>query len=381
MLDLVAELRAESNTAVLFISHNLGVIAQDVRPRRRAVCRRAGRGGHGRARCSTTRATPTPSACCAASRGAASARTTAGSTRSRASCRRPARDLPGCVFVDRCAIARDRCRTDPPPPYDARRRPAQPLPLPRGGARPAAADARRRGDAGPVPHEGAPILRADRRGEDVQAVAATTSTRWPACRPSCGRARRWAWWASPAPARRRSRASCSASPRPTRAARSSSTASVLAARVGKRSDDDVRAMQIVFQNPDSALNRSHTVRRLVGRALSRLAGLSGAKREERLRELTDSVRLQRALPRRAAVGALRRPQAARRHRARLRRRPAAGGLRRADQRARRVGAGGDPQPAGRPAAREARRRTCSSRTTSASCATCPTASRCCTSAG
>ena len=51
-------------------------------------------------------------------------------------------------------------------------------------------------------------------------------------------------------------------------------------------------MQIVFQNPDSALNRSHTVRRLVGRALSRLAGLSGAKREERLRELTDSVRLQ-----------------------------------------------------------------------------------------
>ena len=67
---------------------------------------------------------------------------------------------------------------------------------------------------------------------------------------------------------------------------------VLAAHVGKRSDDDVRAMQIVFQNPDSALNRSHTVRRLVGRALSRLSGLSGAKREERLRELTDSVRLQ-----------------------------------------------------------------------------------------
>ena len=67
---------------------------------------------------------------------------------------------------------------------------------------------------------------------------------------------------------------------------------VLAAHVGKRSDDDVRALQIVFQNPDSALNRSHTVRRLVGRALSRLAGLSGAKREERLRELTDSVRLQ-----------------------------------------------------------------------------------------
>ena len=39
---------------------------------------------------------------------------------------------------------------------------------------------------------------------------------------------------------------------------------VLAAHVGKRSGEDVRALQIVFQNPDSALNRSHTVRRLVG---------------------------------------------------------------------------------------------------------------------
>ena len=67
---------------------------------------------------------------------------------------------------------------------------------------------------------------------------------------------------------------------------------VLAAHVGKRPDNDVRAMQIVFQNPDSALNRSHTVRRLDRPGAVAAAGLTGAKREERLRELTDSVRLQ-----------------------------------------------------------------------------------------
>ena len=60
-------------------------------------------------------------------------------------------------------------------------------------------------------------------------------------------------------------------------------------RLSKRSRAEVRSLQIVFQNPDSALNRAHTVRRLVGRALSRLSGLSGAKREERLRELTSSI--------------------------------------------------------------------------------------------
>ena len=44
--------QAEFDTSVLFISHNLGVIAQDVRPGRRALRRPARRGGAGRSRCS-----------------------------------------------------------------------------------------------------------------------------------------------------------------------------------------------------------------------------------------------------------------------------------------------------------------------------------------
>ncbi len=58
-----------------------------------------------------------------------------------------------------------------------------------------------------------------------------------------------------------------------------------------RSRADQKALQIVFQNPDSALNRSHTVRHLIERSLSRLAGLSGPAREQRLAELLAAVRL------------------------------------------------------------------------------------------
>ena len=58
-----------------------------------------------------------------------------------------------------------------------------------------------------------------------------------------------------------------------------------------------KALQIVFQNPDSALNRAHPVRHLIGRPLSRLAGLRGARRAARLAELTSAVRLtERHLP-------------------------------------------------------------------------------------
>jgi peptide/nickel transport system ATP-binding protein len=64
----------------------------------------------------------------------------------------------------------------------------------------------------------------------------------------------------------------------------------LPARAEKRTRRQLKAMQMVFQNPGSALNRSQTVRRLIGRSL-RLVGLAGAAREVRLRELAGSVRL------------------------------------------------------------------------------------------
>ncbi len=60
----------------------------------------------------------------------------------------------------------------------------------------------------------------------------------------------------------------------------------------RRPRDQLKALQIVFQNPDSALNRRHTVRRLISQPLSRLAGLSGGRLRERLDDLVRSVRME-----------------------------------------------------------------------------------------
>lgn len=65
----------------------------------------------------------------------------------------------------------------------------------------------------------------------------------------------------------------------------------LAPRLASRSEDQVKAVQIVFQNPDSALNRSHSIRHILSRALKRLGGLTGKALDNRLEELVRSVRL------------------------------------------------------------------------------------------
>ena len=179
VLDLVAQLREQSSAAVLFISHNLGVIAKMCDrvgvlyagamveegtarevfedPRHpytvgllRCIPRRGQRKDHGRLDTIPGFLPP------------------------------PGADLPGCVFVDRCAIARDRCRTDPPPAVRPRRRSREPLPLPRGGA--AGCRAQTPSDVAmpPVTHEGDadPARRTTSRRRSSS--PATTSTRWPA---------------------------------------------------------------------------------------------------------------------------------------------------------------------------------------------------------
>jgi peptide/nickel transport system ATP-binding protein len=65
----------------------------------------------------------------------------------------------------------------------------------------------------------------------------------------------------------------------------------LAPDLANRSREQVKSLQIVFQNPDSALNRSHTVKRMIGRTLERLTTLAASARLSRITELTRSVRL------------------------------------------------------------------------------------------
>ena len=65
----------------------------------------------------------------------------------------------------------------------------------------------------------------------------------------------------------------------------------LASKVGKRTADDKRAMQIIFQNPDSALNASWTVRNILLRSVKKLTGKDKAAANERVAVLADHLRL------------------------------------------------------------------------------------------
>jgi peptide/nickel transport system ATP-binding protein len=69
----------------------------------------------------------------------------------------------------------------------------------------------------------------------------------------------------------------------------------LAPQVRRRSRQQVRAIQMVFQNPDASLNRRHSVRHILGRSLGRLLGLRGRARFDRVAELASSVRLDAGL--------------------------------------------------------------------------------------
>jgi peptide/nickel transport system ATP-binding protein len=58
-----------------------------------------------------------------------------------------------------------------------------------------------------------------------------------------------------------------------------------------RRPEQLKFLQIIFQNPDSALNRSHTVHRLIERVLVRLGRVPKADRPSRLLALIRSVKL------------------------------------------------------------------------------------------
>lgn len=65
----------------------------------------------------------------------------------------------------------------------------------------------------------------------------------------------------------------------------------LHAELGKRDQEELGAVQMVFQNPDSALNRRHSVRRIIGRAVQLLRGGGKKSREERVANLLEEVRM------------------------------------------------------------------------------------------
>ena len=112
-----------------------------------------------------------------------------------------------------------------------------------------------------------------------------------------------------------------------------------------------REVQMVFQDPYSALNPLHTVEYTVMRPCQNFLGMSAAQARDRVAELLETVGPGPGQPVRgqAPAPAVRRPAAARPHRPRARQRPRADRGRRARLDARRLAAGRGAQAAGRAA--------------------------------
>ena len=66
---------------------------------------------------------------------------------------------------------------------------------------------------------------------------------------------------------------------------------LLAGKAEQRGTDDMRAMQMVFQNPDSALNRKWSVRRILKRSVNKLTGVKGRAADERVETLAAALKL------------------------------------------------------------------------------------------
>ncbi len=289
VLDLVSGLRREMSTSVLFISHNLAVIARMCdrvgvlyagelvedgpagqvfgAPRHpytvgllRCIPRRGQRKDHGRLDAIPGFLPP------------------------------PGRAVTGCIFAERCALAVGECHQAAPPAYDV------------------APDQRarcfRHAEAGDLPRDtppemalpdtagaGEPIVTIRSlsktftvpggqvralagidltvlRGETLGLVGESGSGKTTLARILLGLSE------------------------PDRGSVLELNGSALAPDVRRRGRDQLAALRIVFQNPDSALNRRHTVRRLISRPLARLAGLSGARLTERLMDLIRAVRME-----------------------------------------------------------------------------------------
>ena len=287
VLDLVSALRETISTALLFISHNLGVIAR--------MCDRVGvlyagelvEQGPARDVFHAPRHPYTVGLLrCIPRRdhlkGHGVLDTIPGFLPA------PGTDVKGCVFADRCALAEQRCLTDPPPMYPVgegrgsrchlhqRAHELPRSPPPQARPQPAAAGVpllRATGVSKTFRSSGASVYALSGvdieigAGETLGLVGESGSGKTTLARVLLGILEADA------------------------GAEVALDGEPLAGRTHDRSREQIKAVQIVFQNPDSALNRRHTVRRLVGRALSKLAGLSGSERDQRLLELTRSMRL------------------------------------------------------------------------------------------
>jgi len=289
VLDLINALREEFETSLLFISHNLAVIAR--------MCDRVGVLYAGElveeaSAQEVFRHSRHPY--------------TVGLLRSlprREADRRRARldSIPGfppdpgqmtagCIFAPRCGLAQPRCRQEAPPSYQAApghtsrchfHEQAQTLPRTAAEDLPESSHGERSGDplitaqqVSKTFHVGGQSIRALNHvslelwpGETLGLVGESGSGKTTLARVLLGLTV------------------------PDQGAAIALGNEDLSGSARRRSRAELKALQIVFQNPDSALNRRHSVRRLITRSLARLGGYRGPDLIRRLTELIAEVRL------------------------------------------------------------------------------------------
>ena len=299
VLDLINALREEFGTSLLFISHNLGVIAK--------MCDRVGvlYAGELVEEASADRVFHDPRhpytvglLRCIPRRDTLKSRRALDTIPG--SLPEPGAEVTGCIFADRCGLVEDRCRQEAPPLYDAGpvhrsrchfQERADTLP------RVAAAEVERPADqsenGNPILHAGGVSKTFELAGQTIRALVdvdvdlSSGETLGLVGESGSGKttlARVLLGLTAPDDG-----AAITLADQP------------LGADWRRRSHEQQKYLQIVFQNPDSALNRRHSVRRLISRALSRLGGYSGDALAERLKALVAEVRLsERHLPMRPA---------------------------------------------------------------------------------
>jgi len=287
VLDLIVQLRREFGTSILFISHNLAVVAKMCdrvgvlyagmlveegptaelfnaprHPYTVALLRCLPRAGE---RKDHNRLDTIPGTLPA-----------------------PGARISGCPFADRCALADDRCRRELPPLIDLGGRLARCHYHERAASLPRQTPAEVRLPS--APPDAAPVLEINRLNKtfrsgdhalravaDVSLAIRAGETLGLVGESGSGKTTFARLLLGLLPPDQGGVVALDAKPLPP--------------LLEERAEDQVKALQIVFQNPDSALNRAHSVRRIIGRALSRLGGLSGDALKTRLIELIQSVRL------------------------------------------------------------------------------------------
>jgi peptide/nickel transport system ATP-binding protein len=285
VLDLVRSLQAETNAAVLLIAHNLGVI--------RTLCDRVGVMYAGKIVEEGDAATVFESPKHPYTLGLLRSLPRRGVRKSQ----RPLSTIPGnlpqigtplptCVFVDRCLLATDLCRTVVPPVVDVGRG---------GWSRCHHID--RLGELVEPP---AVVGRETVHGDEALSVSQVSKTFHQSGHdvPALVKVDLNLYDGETLGLVGESGSGKSTLAKTILGIESPDAGSSLefddhslAARSSNRPTTDKRALQMVFQNPDSALNRGWTARAILARSVSKLTGLKGKAVNERVDKLAADLRL------------------------------------------------------------------------------------------